>query len=205
MASVLAVGAHPDDVEAGCFGTLLRHKSCGDRVFVVVTTRGGDSARNWETIEGEFKKAQSLLGQSYTILDNPNGHYSMTWKTVGELDAIVRQHEIDTVYSVWHGDSHQDHQMTFKNVLAACRSKRVSNLYCYELPDYSYRSNISFAARRFVDVTAFLDTKIEAVSAFETYFTPRQLEAIEGLARHRGGACGVKYAEAFEVIFEMWK
>ena len=43
------------------------------------------------------------------------------------------------------------------------------------------------------------------VSAFETYFTASHLEAIEGLARHRGGACGVKYAEAFKIIFEMWK
>ena len=119
MASVLAVGAHPDDVEAGCFGTLLRHKSCGDRVFVVVTTRGGDSARNWETIEGEFKKAQSLLGQSYTILDNPNGHYSMTWKTVGELDAIVRQHEIadsaDEFIDILHHRVFNNHLVVFGN------------------------------------------------------------------------------------------
>ncbi|HUV61392.1 MAG TPA: PIG-L family deacetylase, partial [Thermoplasmata archaeon] len=140
MASVIAVGAHPDDVEVGCFGTLLKHVKMGDEVGIILTTQGGYGSRSWETITSEMKRAQNKIGIRYDILDNPIGHYGMTWKTVSEIDGIIRERDADTIYSVWHGDSHQDHQMTFKNVLAACRTKRILNLYCYELPEYSYRS-----------------------------------------------------------------
>ncbi len=205
MASVIAVGAHPDDIEVGCVGTLLKHLDMGDEVGVVLTTQGGYGSRSWETIASEMENAQGKIGIRYVILDNPIGHYEMTWKTVGELDSIIKERKVDTVYSVWHGDSHQDHQMTFRNVLAACRTKRVRNLYCYELPEYSYRSQEAFQPRRFVDISPFLEKKLEAVAAYNSYFTDANLDAIRGLAAHRGGACGVRYAEAFEIIFEMWR
>lgn len=205
MSSILAVGAHPDDVEVGCFGTLLKHRKNGDCVNVALTTKGGYGSRTWETILAELEEAQSYLGLRYIMLDNPIGHYGMTWKTVGELDDIIREHNVDTVYSVWHGDSHQDHQATFRNVLAACRTKNVKNLYCYELPEYSYRSQQTFQPRRFVDVSDTMEEKLKAVSAYRTYFNEHSKGAIKGLASHRGGACGVQYAEAFEIIFEVWK
>ena len=95
--------------------------------------------------------------------------------------------------------------MTFQNVLAACRAKAVRNLLCYELPDYSYRSQHTFEPRVFVDISDHLGAKLKAVKAYKSYFTADYLEAIEGLAKHRGRACGVKYAESFEVVFQMWK
>lgn len=205
MNSILAIGAHPDDVEVGCFGTLLKHKAEGDRIHVVVTTKGGYGDRSWETIHSEMKRAEAFLDVEYEILDNPIGHYQMTWKTVGELDKILRGHKVDTVYSVWHGDSHQDHQVTFKNTLAACRTLSVRNLYCYELPDYSYRSQHVFQPRRFVNISDLFEAKAEAVRQYESYFDESDIDAIRGLASYRGGACDVKFAEAFEIVFEMWK
>lgn len=203
--SVLAVGAHPDDVEVGCFGTLLRHKSIGDKVTVVITTKGGYSNRTWEQISEETKNASRVLGTDYIILDNRIGHYEITWKTVAEIDKIISTESVDTVYTMWHGDSHQDHQLTFKNVLAACRNKCIRNLYCFEQSEYSYRSQSTFDARHFVDISEFLDMKLKATEAFKSYITPHHIEAIRGLARHRGLACGSEYAEAFEPIFTIWK
>ena len=204
-ASVLAIGAHPDDVEVGCFGTLLKHVDAGDKVKVIITTRGGVRNRPWKMVLEEIEEAQHCLGSKFTLLDNPNGRYQMTKKTVSELDKIVERENADTIYTVWHGDSHQDHKMTFRNVLAAARAKQVSNLYCFELTDYSYRSEVVFTPRKFVDITNYLDTKIKSVAAYRSYFSEQDLEAIRGLARHRGGACGVKYAEGFEIVFEMWR
>lgn len=203
--SVLAVGAHPDDIEVGCFGTLLKHRSVGDRVAVVITTRGGYGDRSWEQITAEAKEASDVLGVDYIILDNKIGHYEMNWKTVGEIDDMISEHAVDLVYTVWHGDSHQDHQMTFKNVLAACRTKQVSNLHCFEMSEYSYRSHSTFDARHFVDITHFIDAKIKAAKSYKSYIGPQHVEAILGLAKHRGFACGAEYAEAFEPIFTMWK
>ena len=203
--SVLAVGAHPDDLEVGCFGTLLKHKSVGDSVAVAITTKGGYGNRTWEQIRDEAEVASKILGAEYKILDNRIGHYEMNWKTVGELDKIIAEHDVDTVYTVWHGDSHQDHQLTFKNVLAACRTKKIRNLYCYEQSEYSYRSQSTFDARYFVDISQYFEAKLEAVKAYKSYITENHLEAIRGLARHRGLACGAQYAEAFEPMFTIWK
>jgi len=203
--SILAVGAHPDDLEVGCFGTLLKHKSAGDKVTVAITTKGGYGNRTWGQISREAKNASKVLGVDYIILDNKIGHYEMNWKTVGEIDQIISRNAVDTIYTVWHGDSHQDHQLTFKNVLAACRTKRIRNLYCFEMSEYSYRSQSTFDARHFVDITEFFEMKVKATEAFKSYITPHHIEAISGLAKHRGLACGTKYAEAFEPIFTIWK
>ena len=205
MTTVLAVGAHPDDVETGCLGTLLKHKAAGERVLVVVATRGGYGERSWERICSEMERAQAVLGTEYIVLDNPVGHYDVNWKTVTELDDIIRQEEVGTIYCNWYGDSHQDHQAVFRNVLAAARKKRTRSLYCYELPDYSYRSQYTFEARRYVDISDHLDDKLSAMAAYESYIGRHHLEAARGLAAHRGLACGhLRYAEAFEVIFETW-
>ena len=203
--SVLAVGAHPDDIEVGCYGTLLKHKSLGDKVTVVITTKGGYGNRTWAQIIREIRNASKVLGVNYIILDNKIGHYEITWKTVSELDQIISRNAVDTVYTMWHGDSHQDHQLTFKNVLAACRTKRIRNLHCFELSEYSYRSQSTFNARYFVDISEFLEMKLKATEAFKSYITPHHIEAIRGLAKHRGLACSSEYAEAFEPIFTMWK
>jgi LmbE family N-acetylglucosaminyl deacetylase len=203
--SVLAVGAHPDDIEVGCFGTLLKHVSYGGKVTIAVTTKGGYGKRTWEQICRESKEASKILGADYTILNNRIGHYEMTWKTVSEIDDLIAENSVNTVYTVWHGDSHQDHQLTFKNVLAACRTKKIENLFCFEQSEYSYRSQATFDARYFVDITDFIEKKLRAIKAYKSYITPSHLEAVRGLARHRGLACGAEYAEAFEPIFTIWK
>lgn len=205
LSSILAVGAHPDDIEAGCFGTLIKHLNNEDSMNVVITTSGGLPHRPWNVVEKEIEEAQKFLGIKYKIFNNPNGHYQMNWKTVSEIDEVIDREKVDTVYTVWHGDSHQDHQLTYKVVLAAARKKQVKNFYCFELPDYSYRSERVFVPRRFVDISEHMESKVKAVAAFKSYFSESNIDAMIGLARHRGGAIGVKYAEAFEIIFEMWK
>jgi LmbE family N-acetylglucosaminyl deacetylase len=172
---------------------------------IAITTQGGYGGRSWGQIQAEALKASNVLGTEYIILDNKIGHYEMNWKTVGELDKIISEHKIDTVYSVWHGDSHQDHRLTFQNVLAACRRKLIQNLYCYELSDYSYRSQDTFNARFFVDISDYMDKKIESVKCYKSYITDQHIEAVLGLAKHRGLACGSEYAEAFEPLFNIWK
>lgn len=203
--TVLAVGAHPDDIETGCAGALLKHRAAGDRVIAVVATRGGYGDRDWELIGSEMKRAEELLGLEYRVLDNPVGHYAVNWKTVSELDAIIEEERVTTIYCHWYGDSHQDHQASYKNVVAAARKKATRSLYCYELPDYSYRSEHKFDGRRYVDITEHMDRKLEAMAAYGSYIGTHHIEAARGLAAHRGLTCGQhRYAESFEVIFETW-
>ena len=206
MKNILFVGAHPDDIEVGCAGTFFKHKAQGHEVHLVTTTWGGYGNRSEDTIRREMRAAERILGSRYTVLKNRVGHYSIEWKTVSELDHLIDSLNIDTVYCDWHGDSHQDHQMTYRNVIAACRTRSVENLYLYELTNYSQRSAETFEPTRYVDISAFIDMKLKSIKCYASYprFDDEFLEAVVGLARFRGNACGCKLAEAFEVVFERW-
>ena len=198
--NVLAVGAHPDDVEVGCLGTLLKHLDMEDNVTIACTTQGGYGDRPWDLITQEVDRVKEALGIEYIILDNPVGHLEQNWKTVSEIDELISKYRIDTVYSVWYGDAHQDHQTTFSIVLAACRN-RVMNLLCYEISSYSNRSNKIFNPQLFVDISEYFDKKMEIVSCYGSYINDYHRRAIEGLAQHRGILHRFQYAEAFEIIF----
>jgi len=201
--NVMAIGAHPDDIETGCFGTLLYHMDNGDNVNVLVTTRGGYADRPWETIKAEYENAEKILGVKYIVLNHPIANYEFNRATVRELDSIIEKKDIDTIYCTWYGDCHQDHQHVFKNALSASRKSRVNNLYCYELVNYSSRTNLIFKPQLYIDITKHIDKKLEAVKSYKSYYRDKQsLENIKLLSKLRGTSIGVKHAEAFEIIFE---
>lgn len=201
--NVMAIGAHPDDIETGCFGALLHHSDKGDNIVVLITTRGGYSDRPWEIIRSEYKNAEKILGVKYIILYHPIANYEFNRATVRELDSIIEKNNIDTIYCTWYGDCHQDHQNVFKNALSASRKFRVNNLYCYELGNYSSRTNLIFKPQLYIDITKYIDQKLEAIKSYKSYYIDdTSLENIKLLSRLRGISIGVKYAEAFEIIFE---
>jgi N-acetylglucosamine malate deacetylase 1 len=204
--NVLAIGPHPDDIEIGCFGTLLRHKKAGDNISVLITTKGGYSNRSWDLITSEYHCSEKILGIKYEVLDNTIAHYNFNMNTVSQIDEVINKHNIDTIYCNWYGDAHQDHQASFNNILAASRKSSIKNLFCYELGMYNARTQLVFKPHFFVDISEFMDLKIKAVSCYQSYFTTdRFIVAMEGLARQRGYSSGVKYAESFEIIFNTWR
>jgi N-acetylglucosamine malate deacetylase 1 len=127
---ILAVGAHPDDVELGCSGTLLRMMQEGAQVDIVVCR--DDNApkpsvwRDRETMQKEYQKAESLFGLKFNILKNPiteDGRpvFEHNSTTVKMLDDIVQSAKYDLVITHSPGDHHQDHQNTFSVVNSALR------------------------------------------------------------------------------------
>ena len=201
--NVMAIGAHPDDVETGCFGTLLYHMDKGDKLNVLITTRGGYADRPWSTIKSEYENAEKILGVKYIVLNHPIANYEFNRATVRELDSIIEENNIDTIYCTWYGDCHQDHQNVFKNALSASRKSRVNNLYCYELGNYSARTNLIFKPQLYIDITKHIENKLAAIKSYKSYYKDEQsLENIKLLSMLRGTSIGVKHAEAFEIIFE---
>ena len=204
--NVMAIGAHPDDIETGCAGTLLYHMDKGDNVSVLVTTRGGYADRPWAKIKSEYENAEKILGVKYIVLDHPIANYEFNRATVRELDSIIEEHDIDTIYCTWYGDCHQDHQQVFRNALSSSRKSRVNNLYCYELGNYSSRTHKVFKPQLYVDITKYIEKKLEAVKAYKSYFNDNgAIEKIRLLSQLRGTSIGVKNAEAYEIVFETWR
>jgi len=136
--NVMAIGAHPDDIEFGCSGTLMRHIAEGDKVIYVCMTNTesksgttGDVLRTNDELFEEVKCATDKMEVMYLeFLDFLDLHVPFSFDSVSKLDKLIQDYEIDTIYTHWAGDSNQDHIATFKSTMAAARY--VRNVYCYE-------------------------------------------------------------------------
>jgi N-acetylglucosamine malate deacetylase 1 len=212
---VLVCAAHPDDEILGCGATMARHVAAGDEVHIVilvrdVTSRGaqGDEADS----ERAARRAGEVIGvRSVRCHDFPDNRLDSVdrltiVKAVEEDIARVRP---TIVYTHFGGDMNVDHGRVHDAVAVACRptpGHSVETLLFFEVPSSTeWRppgSLPAFAPTWFVDVSATLATKLEALGGpYRNEMRPfphaRSLEAVEHLARWRGASVGVAAAEAF--------
>jgi len=208
---VLAVGAHPDDVELGCFATLLEWKRLGHDVIAVALASGPYGEHAWSEIESAWKTARSILVQDakgtsdYVLGDFPMGKLKHEWTTVGFVDDLIQKYDIDTVLAHHYGEAHQDHTAAQKIAVSAAR-RHVRSLYLWESVIYTHRNVFPFRPQTYVAVQkeAF-EGKIKALEAYRNagLIEQEELDAHRHLARYRGIEMGREFAEAFEVIWQV--
>ena len=110
--NVLAIGAHPDDIELGVGGTLIRHISRGDRVTFLVMTRGElgiheDASRSGEQLRAAEAMGAELLWGGFRDGAVPSGAEAIT-----VIDEAILRTEASLVYTHAPDDTHQDHRST---------------------------------------------------------------------------------------------
>ena len=205
--NVLAVGAHADDVEIGCGGTVALHARNGDNVIMLImaessyTYYDGTVLRTKEEGEIEERNAAKVLGAKLINLGFKTKEVPYSRESVEAINEIIDKYGIDIIYTHWYHDTHQDHQRTTQSVLAAGRY--VKNILMYE-PEYpAGRSYLGFRNQYYVDITSTFEVKMEALKQHKSQikkYGDNFLEAVEARARHRGYEIGNKYAECFEVL-----
>ncbi|MFK3981590.1 PIG-L deacetylase family protein [Micromonospora sp. NPDC050397] len=194
---VLAIGAHPDDLELACGGTLLRLVDSGHEVHVLVMShggRGGDGAVRAD----EARSAGRFLGATgIEVLDLPDtrlaGHEN---EMADAIERTLRRHQPDLIFTHSGNDQHQDHRAVHLATLRAARQHPA--VLCYESPSVT----AEFRPSVFVDITDQLDAKVCAVATHhdqraKPYVGERQ---VRGLAAFRGGQARVPLAEGFEPV-----
>ncbi len=193
--NVIAIGAHPDDIEYGCYGTLLKHRMDGDKVVFIVLSQGEKSgdreARKKEAIESAKRVGAKLYLFKYPDTNIPQGH-----EVIEKLEKIIDDFKPQRVYTHSTKDTHQDHRTIAHATLVAART--VPEILCYESPSLY----LNFQPNYYVDITKFIDEKRKALDGFVTQNSKdyMKINAINGLAQFRGLVTSVKYAEAFEAI-----
>jgi LmbE family N-acetylglucosaminyl deacetylase len=123
-------------------------------------------------------------------------------KLVGIIDKLVSDFSPDVVYTHWNHDSHQDH-VAISNATFAATRKNNCSLYMYEQQVPGGVVPYGFTAQMFVDISDFIDIKIESCLAHNSQLNENNNEYIEilkGRAKYRGFQCNKLYAEAFEVV-----
>jgi LmbE family N-acetylglucosaminyl deacetylase len=213
---VLAVGAHPDDIEIGCGGTLAHMRARGDEVHLLVATSGeaGSNEVDVETLgrtrEGEARSAAEALGvASIEFLRLPDGLTGFTRDDKLRMIGLIRKVRPHVVFVHSSREQHLDHKTIHGLVVAGVAAAAgpwfqeapgdpwaVQTMLGYEV----WQPMETFAMA--VDITETLPTKLEALRrhASQTATIPYD-DAVEGLGRYRGAMSGAgKYVEVFEAL-----
>jgi LmbE family N-acetylglucosaminyl deacetylase len=203
---VVCVGAHPDDPESGCGGTLARYAAAGHRVTVLYLTRGeagipGKSAKEAAaTRTAEAEAACKLLGAKAAFAGQVDGATEVNPERARDLLKLLAAEGPDVVFAHWPLDTHPDHQaaslLTLRAYLAA---RRRFALYFFEVNSGS--QTLGFVPAAYVDITATRAKKKAALFAHKSQggerIYRRHHEVMEGF---RGRELGVAAAEAFAVL-----
>ena len=193
---ILAIGAHPDDLEYGCGGTLIKHAQRGDEVFLLVVTdgaAGGDPG----TRRAEQLEAAKIIGASDVFFaEEADTEFECHRASIMKIEEVVRRVVPDTVYTHFGEDTHQDHRQIARAVVPAARS--VGNLLFFE-----GLSSQQFLPAVFVDIGDVIHQKLAALEAHASQVRRTNIQAMtivdiaQSAAHFRGIQGRVTYAEGF--------
>jgi LmbE family N-acetylglucosaminyl deacetylase len=200
---ILVFGAHPDDVEIGMGGTIARYADMGHHVTIALVCVPNE--RTQRVTESE--RAAEILGAELMVLGiDPDGIYHDR-KLVNVFDRVYQTLAPDIVYTHWLEDSHQDHVAVARASVSATRKNKCS-VYMYEQTIPGGLGFEGFHAQKYVDITPAIERKTQSILAHETQVAKNGdwwLRGVEGRAMYRGYQMGVKYAETFQVIKEIFE
>ncbi len=194
---VLAIGAHPDDVEIACGATLAKMHDAGYSIRGLVLTQG-ERGGNAQVRPTEAHRGADFLGLDQTqVLDFCDTRLQEQSVEIMEaVEKVIREFRPHIILTHSARDQHQDHQVVHEAVLRAGRNH--STILCYESPSVTP----AFTPTFFVDIADYVDVKIEGIKEhWDQRGKPYvQAERVRGTAVFRGGQAKIRYAEGFELV-----
>jgi len=197
-ATVLAVGAHADDVELAVGGTMARLRRAGARVVMVVVSLPGD----YKLRLREAERAADILGCELRVLmaDGARRIEDLkSYELVAMIDREVK--ELAPAAMLTHGPSefHRDHVLVHEACVSSQRL-RYFDFFTYH-PNFCRPVPVPFHPRAYVDITETIETKMRAIEAHQSQFKCRGLgiDIYRDIARLNGRMVGVQYAEGLDV------
>lgn len=190
---VLCIASHPDDEVLGVGGTLLRHRAEGRPVWVVLANRCRTES------EAESHEAEARMGIEYERL----------WETERTVTDVVNDYMPDIVYTHSLADLHHEHRALHEQVLIATRpGSGVRAIYAFETPSATDWGMRPFIPQRFIDITDVVEEKMHIMEAYASELRavphPRGIDSLYSRGIYWGQRAGLDYAEAFEVIRQVW-
>ena len=193
---VLAIGAHPDDVEVGVGGILLGHRGASDAVAILTLShgaRGGDQDRRAR----EATQSAELLGARLFLESLEDTRIPESDPTVSMIEEIIEEIKPTIIYTHSVSDLHQDHRNVHHASMVAGR--RVPSVYCYQSPS----ATVEFQPARFVGIDDHIDRKLEVIGAYASQTESRSYleeDLVRATARYWGRFGATRFCEPLEVI-----
>jgi len=196
-ACVLAIGAHPDDIEIAAGAALAKMRDAGYGITGLILTRG-EKGGDGDTRPLEAQRGAEFLGlDTVKVLDFNDTHLSLDIvKITGAIEEMIEKVQPEIIFTHSTHDLHQDHQAVYEATMRAARNTRTTIL-CYESPSVTQ----DFHPTYFIDVDKYVEVKVQAMREHwnqrkKPYMKP---ELVRGKMAFRGAQAKVDYAEGFEV------
>jgi LmbE family N-acetylglucosaminyl deacetylase len=195
--NILAIGPHPDDIEIGCAGTLIKYAQSGHNIFLLSVSKG-EMGGEAEIRYKEQMKAADIIGardvfwggfNDTELLDKGN-------EIIHIVEEYIKEIQPDFIFVNFFEDTHQDHRTVNRSVLSAARY--VRNVMFYEVPTTN-----NFIPNVFVDIGSVLDMKLEALKAHASQVMKTNIQDLSIIdiarssAHFRGVQGRVALAEGF--------
>ena len=197
--NILAIGAHPDDIEFGCGGTLLKYSATGHKVYLLVMSKG-DKGGDLEIRQKEQENSARILRAQKLYFGNyKDTEIVQSQKLITEIEGFLKDIKPDFIFVHYFDDTHQDHRNLSDSTISATRY--IHNVLFYEGP-----TTQNFTPNVYVDITSALDKKYDCLNAHVSQVSKTHIEglsiieAAKSVAHFRGIQGRVTYAEAFNSL-----
>jgi LmbE family N-acetylglucosaminyl deacetylase len=220
MKRILVIGAHPDDELLGPGGTMARHVAAGDAVTAALIADMGSARYETETIRTVrecARQAAARLGIAdicFAGLADQKLDTLPILEIVQWVEALMTRVQPHIIYTHHRGDINRDHTVVHEATLTAARpysAPYLERILCYHTPSATEWAGpnveTAFLPNVFVDISSFLEIKLQAMAAYETELRPfphpRSLEALRAQAAYWGSVIGATAAEPFILVREI--
>jgi len=194
------IGAHQDDIEFSCGGTILRLIDEGHDVYIILMTSGGGSLsgtaidRNKE----QLKAVKQAKIKDIYMLGYSDGYVTADSNAVSEISGILDSIKPNFVFTHYPNDSHQDHRSTAQIVKSAARRK-------YSLVYYDSYSSIDFKPNLYVSIDEYIYGKVDLLKCFKTQIDKYKNRGVDFIRKStminelNGYESNCQFAEGFAI------
>ncbi|VFJ12532.1 PIG-L deacetylase family protein [Candidatus Nitrosocosmicus franklandus] len=197
--NILAIGAHPDDIELGCGGTLLNASRSGVNVYMYVVTRGSSAGSVVKRSNEIINSAKYIGAKKLWIDDYEDSAVYLTKELINSIEFFIRKTQADVVFTHPLKDNHHDHRAVAQATMEAGRF--TPTIIAYENP-----STRNFLPVLFNDISNVVDEKIKVIELYGSQKSKLFLSSnsVRGLAEYRAFQTRLDpkiiCTEAFEVM-----
>ena len=198
---VLFIGCHPDDIELGCSGLILKLRELEVDMHGLILTQGSASNENLRTRQKETEAAKDKLGfESLRVLKFPDTKLRDTGEVVKAIRKEIEATRSFIIFTHSEHDRHNDHRYAFLSTVSATRYELV---YCYEVIPSSWTNR--FTPCFGINISSYYRRKINILKTYKSQVDRGTID-LDEVREHtsmRGKQHDCKYAETFEDPFEI--